>query len=98
VIGNSNLKTHTVRLTLKPSEAVTLNVLYFYQLLDEPAAAGVRSDRFAQELDLIADYTLNDTVSFSAVGAVSRPERGGEQFTGGDDEWYYGMLYTKLSF
>ncbi len=40
VVENSNLKTHAVRLALHPTERVTVSLLYYYFLIDEPRAAG----------------------------------------------------------
>jgi hypothetical protein len=97
VVENSNLKTHTVRLALHPTKRVTVSLLYYYFLIDEPRAAGVDSDQLARELDLILDYELNENVSFILVGAAAHPEEGGEEFAGGDD-WYYGMVYTRFAF
>jgi hypothetical protein len=32
------------------------------------------------------------------VGAYASPDDGAEQYTGGDDDWAYGMLYASFSF
>ncbi len=49
--------------------------LIFYDfLLDEPASAGVTSDKVAYELDWYMDWSLNDNFVFSFVAAVARSE------------------------
>lgn len=98
VLLNQNLKSHTLRLRLQPTESLTVNLLAFRFLLDEPASLGVESDQFATEVDLIVDYELNDHVSFSVVGAWSSPDDGAKEFTGGNDDWLYAMVYTSIAF
>lgn len=98
VVANSNLKSHMVRLATAPTEKLGVSLLYYYFLLDEPGSFGVGDDKLAHEIDLIVDYELNENVAFSVVGAAARPEDGGEELTGGDDTWYYAMLYTRLTF
>jgi hypothetical protein len=44
------------------------------------------------------DFTFNDHLSFSAVGAYVNPDDAAQQQTGGNDDWWYSMLYTKISF
>lgn len=98
VLLNQNLNSHTVRLRMTPADKLTVNLLYFHFWLDEAEGFGVSDSDFADEIDLIVDYTLNDNISFSLVGAAAEPHEGAEEFTGGDEVWYYGMLYTKISF
>lgn len=98
VLLNQNLKSHTVRLRLQPTEALTLNFLYYRFLIDQPGSFGTTSDDFADEVDVVVDYTLTDNVSFSLVGAWSSPNTAAKEFTGGDDDWIYGMMYTSISF
>jgi hypothetical protein len=57
----------------------------------------VSDSDFADEIDLIGDYTLDDAVSLSAVGAVAIPDDGATQYTG-DEDWYYAMLYARVAY
>ncbi len=98
VLLNQNLNSSTVRLRLKPTENLTLNLLYFHFSLDDAAGFGTSGSNFADEYDLAVDYTLNDHVSFSVVGAAADPHSGATNFTGGNDVWYYSMFYTNISF
>lgn len=98
VLLNQNLNSHTVRLRLSPGDDLTVNLLYYHFSLDEAESFGVSDSDFADELNLIVDYAMNDNLAFSVIGALADPHEGATEFTGGDDVWYYGMLYTILSF
>jgi hypothetical protein len=98
VLANSNLISHTVRLNAYPTDSLTLTALYYFFRLDDPAAAGVEDHDFAQEIDLIADYVVNDNLSVGVIGATSFPGDAGEQFTGGDSTWSEVILYASVAF
>jgi Alginate export/Amino acid kinase family len=98
VLLNQNLNSSTLRLRLSPTEKLTLNLLYFHFSLDDAAGFGTSGSNFADEFDLVADYALNDNVSFSVVGAAADPHNGASNFTGGNNVWYYSMFYTNISF
>lgn len=98
VLLNQNLNSHTIRLRLSPRDDLTVNLLYYHFTVDEAEGFGVSESDFADEIDLIFDYTLNDNVSFSVVGAVAEPRDGAEEFTGGNETWFYGMVYANVSF
>lgn len=98
VLLNQNLVSHTIRLQAAPTDDLTVNLLYFHFSLDEAESFGVSDSDFADEIDLVIDYSLNDNVSFSILGALADPHEGATEFTGGDDVWYYGMFYTNISF
>jgi hypothetical protein len=67
-------------------------------LLDDPGSAGVDDHDFSQEINLIADYVVNDNLSVGLVGAISFPEDAAKQFTGGDDAWSELIAYATVSF
>jgi hypothetical protein len=98
VLLNQNLNSHTIRLQVRPTEDLSVNLLYFHFMLDEAEGFGVSDSDFADEIDLIFDYSLNENISFSVVGAVADPHEGAEEFIGGDETWYYGMFYARLAF
>ena len=98
VLLNQNLNSSTIRLTASPTEDLKLNLLYYYFWLDDAAGFGTEGSSFADEVDLIADYTLNDHVFFSLVGGVANPRNGASNFTGGNNLWSYGMFYTNITF
>lgn len=98
VLYNQNLISHTIRLRMQPTDALTLNLLYYHFWLDDAAGFGVQGSNFADEVDLIADYVWNDNLSFSTVLAASSPHDGATSFTGGNDTWYYGMMFVSIAF
>jgi hypothetical protein len=98
VLLNQNLNSSTIRLAASPTEDLKLNLLYYYFWLDDAAGFGTEGSSFADEVDLTADYTLNDHVFFSLVGGVANPRNGASNFTGGNNLWSYGMFYTNISF
>jgi len=98
VLSNSNLNSHMVRLTLTPADSITVHLFYYNFHLDNAEGFGVQSDEFANEWDLTVDWTVNNHLSFSLVGAYADPSSGAREFTGGDDDWSYGMLYANFSF
>jgi hypothetical protein len=98
VLLNQNLNSSTVRLAVSPTEDLKLNLLYYYFWLDDAAGFGTEGSSFADEVDLTADYTLNDHVFFSLVAGVANPRNGASNFTGGNNIWSYGMFYTSITF
>jgi hypothetical protein len=98
VLTNSNLNSHLVKLNVKPVDSLSINLFYYNFRLDDADSFGVDDKEYADEIDFIVDYTYNDHLSFSAVGAWATPDDAAKQSTGGNDDWYYGMLYTSISF
>ncbi|GAA5189217.1 hypothetical protein [Ferrimonas gelatinilytica] len=98
VLANSNLNSHMVRLNLAPTDTLMLNLLYFNFMVDEPQSFGVTNDNFADEFNLAIDWLTNDNLSFSAVFAYTNPNEGAKQYTGGDDGWFYTMLYAQFEY
>ena len=98
VLGNSNLKSHTVRATLKPTDTITAHLFYYNFKLVDAEDFGVDSKDYADEVDLTIDWSPNDHLSFSLVGAWATPDDAAKESTGGNDDWWYGMLWSKISF
>jgi hypothetical protein len=71
---------------------------YYFFRLDDPAAAGVEDHDFAQEINLIADYVVNENLSVGVVGATPFPGDAGERFMGGDQTWSELILYARVAF
>jgi hypothetical protein len=108
---NRDLAMQTVRLRLQPSEALSVQLIYnYYTLIDEvselvardlnPRAGNIHSQHIGQGLDLVADWTANDHLSFSGVVAAFDPGAGAQQYidTNSGSIWMHFMLYTKVSF
>jgi hypothetical protein len=98
VLSNSNLNSSMVRLSLDPVDSIHVNLFYYDFELDEAGAFGVQSSDFADEWNLTVDWTATDFLLFSLVGAYVTPDDGAKQYTGGDDDWSYVMLYASFSF
>ncbi|MCU7837090.1 MAG: alginate export family protein [gamma proteobacterium symbiont of Taylorina sp.] len=98
VLGNSNLNTHMLKLNANPLEDLTLNLFYFRFYSDQAQSRGISSDHYADEIDLIADWSVNDAFSLSAVIAIAEPGDGAEEHTGGDKNWLLGMIYGSYKF
>ncbi len=103
VLSNSNLISHQLRLTLRPSEPLTVNLIYYKFLLDDEDAQGfgagtVDSRRLADEIDLIFDLTPTGWWSITATVSVAFPSSGFRQAVGGDAKWVNGYLYMNFNF
>lgn len=98
MLSNSNLNTSTVRLNVNPTDSISVNLFYYNFELDDAGAFGVNNEDFADEWNITVDWSANDFLLFSLVGAYVNPDDGVTEYTGGDDDWYYMMLYTSFSF
>jgi hypothetical protein len=98
VLGNSNLNTHMVKISANPIDDLSLSVFYFRFYSDQAQSRGLSSSHYADEIDFIADYSINDSFSISAVVAVAKPGDGAKEQTGGKDNWLLGMLYASYKF
>ena len=98
VLINSNLNTHQIQLKLEPSETLTVNLIHYDFTVDSPGSFGIRSGNFAKELDLILDWQVNKHWLVSAVGAYADPDEGATEYTGGDDGWWYWMVWGRVKF
>ncbi len=67
---NSNQKTQMVKLNLQPTESLSVGGIYYDFNLDEEAGFG---DKFATEVNLYADYAVNDNLWLTAVFALATP-------------------------
>ena len=87
-----------VRLSVDPSSSVHVNLFYYKFKLDNADGFGVQSSDFADEFDLTVDWTVNDSFAMSVVGAYAKPDDAAKEYTGGNDDWSYGMVYATYSF
>lgn len=98
VLGNSNLDSHMVKLKVQPLEPVAVSLFYYNFTIHDAGDFGVKDDAYADELDLVIDWSVNDHLSLSLVGALAMPDDGATEHTGGDDDWSYVMLYGSIKF
>lgn len=85
---NSNQKTQMVKLNLQPTDCLDVGAIYYDFKLDEKNVYGapVTSDEFASEVNLYADYAVNDNLWLTAVFAYARPETAWKEVNGGTAE------------
>ncbi len=97
---NSNEKVHMVHLNLLPGEKLSIGALYYDFRLDRSNLFGVpvSDDKFADEVNLYADYALNDNLYISAVFAWATPGTAAKEYTGGNDDSMLFQVYAVLTF
>ncbi len=95
-LANGNVTSHMFRLKTNPVESLTLNLFWFDFSLDHPGslAPGVTSDDWGQEINLIADWAVNDNWYVIGSAGVLSPGDAAEQWVGGDENWY--NLYIRI--
>ncbi len=100
LITNSNLSVHSLHLTAQPTPSISTGMIYFHNRLNQKRIeeTTVTAKGFAQEIDIYAEFTLNDYVSFTPLIAVAWPGKAAEEFYGGDQT--YGLIegFLTLSF
>jgi hypothetical protein len=96
-LSNNNLKSNMLRVKLEPHEGIGVNLIYYSFKLTDPAAFGVSSDDFGDEVDLSFDWQATERISLLAVLAVLRPGDAAEQWTGGHQDWKYGLMYVSFT-
>jgi hypothetical protein len=99
-LGNSNLISNRVRLKVQPLESITMNLMYYDFTLDQQQVFGdpVSSDDWGDEIDLTLDWTATDSILVIGVLGYSSPGDAAKEWTGGDKDWLYGMLYLSYSY
>jgi hypothetical protein len=103
VLSNSNLKSHQVKLTVKPNDWITVNLIYYKFLLDrKDQTFGVTPTRvnrnLADEVDLIVDVAMTNWWSITGTLAVAHPSPGFTQAVDGSASWINGYLYMNFNF
>jgi hypothetical protein len=86
VLSNSNLRFDTARATVKPAAALDLSLEAYRLNLDQP---GVEGRKYADELDLLANWAVTRRLTFSMTAAIADPGPAARYETGGDKDWSY---------
>ena len=99
-LGNGNLESNQFRIKAKPNDSLTLNLLYYSFKLEEPGTLSpdVTSKNWGDEIDFTADWAVTDNWYLIGVAAVLFPGDAAVQWTGGNNDWWYGMLYASYTF
>ena len=98
VLSNSNLNSQMVQLSVHPTASIHINLFYYKFTLDEASSFGVQSTNFADEWNLVMDWTANDYFAVSLVGGYAKPDDAAKEAYGSNDDWSYGMAYLTYSF
>jgi hypothetical protein len=103
VLSDNNLRSNQVRLLLKPSDIVTLNLIYYKFLLDNRNQSfGLTPSRvsrsLADEVDLIMDVALTNWWSITATCSMANPNSGFREAVNGSATWINGYLYMNFNF
>jgi hypothetical protein len=96
-LGLGNLKSDLARLTLTPTDGVTLDAMYYRFTLDQPASFGAASDDWGDELNLVVEWAADERVTVTGVLAYLRPGEAAEEIVGGRDDWLHAMLLVSFS-
>ncbi len=85
---------------MQPSESVTLNVMYYDFTLDQKQIWGdpVSSDDWGQELNFTVDWAATEQIYVIGVLGNLSPGDAAKEWTGGDEDWLYSMLYVSYSY
>ena len=100
VLDNANLRTHVGRLVLTPQESLTLNLLYYNFTFDNARAFDLISANYGNEVNLLTDWEVSDSLAISVGLEAFIPNEGGKQYLGGDANkvWLQGMLSAAFEF
>lgn len=98
ISDTTDLFTHMTRLVVTPVDDVTVNLIHYNFRFDDPKVWGVKSSRFGNEVDLVADWSLNSTVDLAAGVETFLPDVGGKEVYGGNRMWVQGMVYASFKF
>lgn len=99
-LENSNLDSHMLRLQLTPNESLTLNVVYYDFSLDQQQIFGdpVSSKDWGDELNLAVDWAVNDNLYVIGTFGLLLPGDAAKEWSGGQEDWLYTMLYAGYTF
>jgi hypothetical protein len=103
LLFNSNERVHMIQLKLKPLdpvESLEIGAIYYHFELDKKNYFGapVTSRNFADEVDLFANWAVNDRLYISAIAALAEPNGGARQAFGDDDTIALFEVYAQVKF
>lgn len=100
LLFNSNQLTHMVQLAAAPTDSLEVGALYFHFDLDEKQYFGtpVTDTDFADEVNLYANWTINENVFLSAVAAIAFPGDAAKQVFGDDEDYKLFETYLIVTF
>ena len=99
-LSNSNLVSHQVRVHTAPTKRLGTGVIVYQFFADHPASygPGVTSRNLAFEVDVYADWSINDNFTLSLVGGGADPGEAVRQASGRTESFALGMLYLSYKY
>jgi hypothetical protein len=87
LLFNGNNRAHMAQLNVKPTDSLSVGLVYFNFSLDKADYFGtsVRSKNFANEVNLYADWNVTDHVYLGAVGGLGFANAAAKEIFGDDD-------------
>ncbi len=100
LLFNSNQVNHMVQLSAYPVEEVGIGVIYYHFDLEEKNYYGtpVGERDFADEVDVFADWAINDNLAVGALYGVALPGDAAKEVFGNDDPFHLFEVYTTVTF
>ncbi len=86
VPGNTNQNIHMLHASAQPLENVGVGVIGYRFDLNNPAAYGVTAKHFADEINVYADWGVNDNLYVAALAGMAFPGDAARQWNPGADE------------
>jgi hypothetical protein len=102
LLFNSNQKTHLVHFQMQPAHVLSLGVLYWRFLLDQPATLASflhrpTAEDFAEEIDFYVDWQISESLSLSSVLGLALPGRGARQAFDASQDFKLLEVYLTLT-
>lgn len=76
LLFNTNDDVHMINLTLQPTPTWKVMAIYYRFMLDQPAAYGISSRHFDDEINLVGEYAYSSSTNFAIVGGVAKAAAG----------------------
>ncbi|GAB4273777.1 MAG: alginate export family protein [Deferrisomatales bacterium] len=100
LLFNSNEEVHMVHLSGSPTDSLGVGAVYYKFLLNEKQYYGtaVSDDEFADEVNVYADWAVNDRLWVSGVFAVAYPGDGAKSAFGASENYTLFEVYATVTF
>ena len=98
-LGNGNLISSLLRVQLAPREDLTLNAMLYKFTLDRPASFGVLSNDWGDEVNLTAEWQVNERMLVTGVLGMLFPGEAARQYVRAAtaDDWLHAMILVTYS-
>ncbi|MDD1617467.1 MAG: hypothetical protein CG439_2587 [Methylococcaceae bacterium NSP1-2] len=76
----------------------SLILIYLNYEFVNPDTFNLTSAHYGNEIDLLADWSVTDSIDLSAGFETFVPSEGGKQYLEGNKTWVQGMVYASFKF